>query len=145
MEMTGVGLGTTYLTTAVSSAPPPKLSMKLSFRVIETLVSEELVSLILGIGGHGKGKVRGVGAVRISDHFTLSEVALVDKLGYNLLSVRQLLNDGYEVRFKEGLSRVLDSRGDLVCPIVPFGRVFRIDFLGSGPSRCLMANPSPEL
>ena len=38
-----------------------------------------------------------------------SEVALVDKLGYNLLSVRQLLNDGYEVRFKEGLSRVLDS------------------------------------
>ena len=95
-------------------------------------------------GDNGKGKVRGVGAVRISDHFTLSEVALVDKLGYNLLSVRQLLNDGYEVRFKEGLSRVLDSRGDLVCPIVPFGRVFRIDFSGSGPSRCLMANSSPE-
>ena len=51
-------------------------------------------------GDNGKGKVRGVGAVRISDHFTLSEVALVDKLGYNLLSVRQLLNDGYEVCFK---------------------------------------------
>jgi hypothetical protein len=27
-----------------------------------------------------------------------------------------------------GLSRVLDAKGDLVCLISPFGRVFRVDF-----------------
>ena len=83
---------------------------------------------------NSRGKVRGVGAIRISDDFTLREVALVDKLGFNLLSVSQLLDDGYEVSFKRGCSRVLDSRGDFVCSIVPLGRVFRIDFSGSSSS-----------
>ena len=38
-------------------------------------------------GDYSGGKVRGVGTIRISDDFTLREVALVDKLGFNLLSV----------------------------------------------------------
>ena len=38
-------------------------------------------------GDNSRGKVRGVSAVRISDDFTLREVALVDKHGFNLLSV----------------------------------------------------------
>ena len=46
-------------------------------------------------GDNSRGKVCGVGAIRISDDFTLREVALVDKLGFNLLSVSQLLVDGF--------------------------------------------------
>ena len=61
-------------------------------------------------GDNGRGKVRGIGVVRVSDRFTLREVALVSNLGFNLLSVSQLLDEGFEVRFKEGCSRVLDSR-----------------------------------
>ena len=38
-------------------------------------------------GDNGKGKIVGVGAVVVSDHFSLREVALVDNLGFNLLSV----------------------------------------------------------
>ena len=53
-------------------------------------------------GDNGKSKVRGVGAVRVSDRFILREVALVSNLGFNLLSVSQLLDEGFEVRFKEG-------------------------------------------
>ena len=68
-------------------------------------------------GDNGRGKVRGLGAVRVSDRFTLREVALVSNLGFNLLSVSQLLDEGFEVRFMEGCSQVLDSRGDLVCRI----------------------------
>ena len=75
-------------------------------------------------GDNGRGKVRGLGAVRVFDRFTLREVALVSNLGFNLLSVSQLLDEGFEVRFKEGCSRVLDSRGDLVCRITPRDRVF---------------------
>ena len=98
-------------------------------------------------GDNGRGKVHGLGAIRVSDRFTLREVALVSNLGFNLLSVSQLLDEGFEVRFKEGCSRVLDSRGDLVCRIVPRDRVFFVDFSGTplGPSCCLMAGPSSNL
>ena len=72
-------------------------------------------------GDNGQGKVKGVGAVLTSKKFFLREVALVSKLGFNLISVSQLLEEGIEVRFKKGVSCVLDSSGALVCPILPFG------------------------
>ena len=89
-------------------------------------------------GDNGRGKVRGIGVVRVSDRFILREVALVSNLGFNLLSVSQLLDEGFEVRFKEGCSRVLDSRGDLVCWILPRDRIFLVDFSGTslGPPCC---------
>ncbi|WVZ97913.1 hypothetical protein U9M48_043415 [Paspalum notatum var. saurae] len=97
-------------------------------------------------GDKGIGKVKGVGAVPVSESFILRDVALVGNLGYNLLSVSQLLEERYEVRFKKGFSRVLDAQGSLVCPVVPFGKVFCVDFLSSsGPSHCLMAGSSSDL
>jgi hypothetical protein len=38
-------------------------------------------------GDDKKGKVFGTGVVKVNDHFTLNDVALVDMLRYNLLSV----------------------------------------------------------
>ncbi|WVZ58540.1 hypothetical protein U9M48_008806 [Paspalum notatum var. saurae] len=97
-------------------------------------------------GDKGTGKVKGAGVVSVSENFILRDVALVGNLGYNLLSVSQLLEEGYEVRFKKGFSRVLDAQESLVCPVVPFGKVFRVNFLSSSsPSRCLMAGPSSNL
>ena len=98
-------------------------------------------------GDNGRGKVRGIGAVRVSDRFTLREVALVSNLGFNLLSASQLLDEGFDVRFKEGCSRVLDSRGDLVCRILPRDRVFLVNFSGTSldPPCCLLAGPSSDL
>jgi hypothetical protein len=84
--------------------------------------------------------------VQVSDKVTLKRVALVKSLGFNLLSISQLLDEGFEVRFKSGESRLLDSRGDLVCMIIPEGQIFRADFSHSlGPARCLMAVPSSDL
>jgi hypothetical protein len=34
-----------------------------------------------------KGKVLGTDIIKVNDHFTLDDVALVDKLRYNLLSI----------------------------------------------------------
>ena len=51
-------------------------------------------------GDKGQGKVVGVCSVAVSERFSLREVAFVLKLGFNLLSVRQLLDEGMEVRFK---------------------------------------------
>ena len=38
-------------------------------------------------GDDKKGKVLGTGVIKLNDHFTLNDVALVDRLRYNLLSV----------------------------------------------------------
>jgi transposase InsO family protein len=50
------------------------------------------------------------------------------------------------VLFQRGGSRILDSRGDLVCIVVPKVHVFRADFSQSpGVERCFLAGSSSEL
>jgi hypothetical protein len=49
------------------------------------------------------------GEIKVSDKITPRRVALVQSLGYNLLSVSQLLDEGFEVLFRQGGSRILDS------------------------------------
>jgi hypothetical protein len=97
-------------------------------------------------GDNGKGRVLSVDTVKVSESVTLRCVSLLESLGYDLVSVSQLLDEGLEVHFKTGCSRVLDSRGDLVCTIVPEGQIFRADFSQCvGSSRSLVAGVSAEL
>jgi hypothetical protein len=76
------------------------------------------------------------GEIKVSEKITLRRVALVPPLGYNLLSVSQLLDEGFEVLFRPGGPRILDSRGHLVCMVVPEGQVFRADFSQSSGVEC---------
>jgi hypothetical protein len=55
------------------------------------------------------GKVLGTGIIKINDHFTLNDVALVDKLRYNPLSISQLVDADLDVLFRMSSSQVLDS------------------------------------
>jgi hypothetical protein len=97
-------------------------------------------------GDNGRGRVLSEGGIKVSDKITLRRVALVQSLGYNLLSVSQLLHEGFEVLFRPSGSRILESRGDLVCMVVPEGQVFRADFSqSSGVERCFLAGSSSEL
>jgi hypothetical protein len=97
-------------------------------------------------GDNGCGRVLSEGEIKVSDKITLRRVALVQSLEYNLLSVSQLLDEGFEVLFRPGVSRILDSRGDLVCKVVPEGQVFRAGFSqSSGVERCFLAGSSSEL
>jgi hypothetical protein len=97
-------------------------------------------------GDNGCGRVLLDGEIKVTDKITLRRVALVQSHGYNLLSVSQLLDEGFEVLFRPGGSRILDSRGDLLCMIVPEGQVFRADFSqSSGVERCFLAGSSSEL
>jgi hypothetical protein len=50
-------------------------------------------------GDNGRGRVLSEGGIKVSDKITLRCVALVQSLGYNLLSVSQLLDEGFEVLF----------------------------------------------
>jgi hypothetical protein len=79
-------------------------------------------------GDNGRGRVLSEGEIKVSDKITLRLVALVQSIGHNLFSVSQLLDEGFEVLFRPGGSQILDSRGDLICMVVPEGQVFRADF-----------------
>ncbi|WVZ90067.1 hypothetical protein U9M48_036399 [Paspalum notatum var. saurae] len=76
-------------------------------------------------GDNGQGKVLGVGSVSLSAKLSLREVAFVRNLGFNLVSVSQLLDEGFEVRFKKGACCVLDAEETLVCSLLPFGQWHR--------------------
>jgi hypothetical protein len=60
-------------------------------------------------GDKSRGKEMSRGSVRVNESFILKDVALVSNLHFNLLSISQLLEDDYKVRFKKGLSWVLDA------------------------------------
>jgi hypothetical protein len=50
-------------------------------------------------GDDEKGKVLGTGVIKVNDCFTLNDVALVDRMRYNLLSVSQLCDADLSVLF----------------------------------------------
>ncbi|WVZ80785.1 hypothetical protein U9M48_028236 [Paspalum notatum var. saurae] len=71
------------------------------------------------------------------EYITFGIFAFVRNLGFNLVSVSQLLDEGFEVRFKKGVCRVLDAEETLV---------FRVDLTSvSGPARYLVASLSADI
>jgi hypothetical protein len=83
---------------------------------------------------------------KVNDHFTLNDVALVDRLRYNLLSVSQLVDADLHVLFWKSDSPVLDSAGNLVCGVSRIGNIFQADFsLTQSSLRCLLSQSSSEL
>jgi hypothetical protein len=90
--------------------------------------------------------VLGTSVIMVNDHFTLNDVALVDRLRYNLLFVSQLVNVDLHVLFQKSNSRVLDSAGNLVCGVSWIRNVFQADFsLAQSSLRCLLSQSSFKL
>jgi hypothetical protein len=50
-------------------------------------------------GDDKRFKVLGISIIKVNDHFTLNDIALVDKLKYNMLSISQLVNTDLDVFF----------------------------------------------
>jgi hypothetical protein len=80
-----------------------------------------------------KGNVLETGVIKVNDCFTLNDVALVDRLRYNQLSISQLCDANLRVLFHKSDSHVLDSFGKRVYGISHIGNVFQADF----PLLCL--------
>jgi hypothetical protein len=58
--------------------------------------------------------VFGTGVIKVNDFFISNDVAFMDRLRYNMLSVSQLVDADLSVMFHKFNSRVLDSSGGLV-------------------------------
>jgi hypothetical protein len=95
--------------------------------------------------GDDKGKLLGTDANKVNDCFALNDVALVDRLRYNLLSISQLVDANLSVLFHKS-SHVLDSSGKRVCAISRIGIVFQVDVsLAQSSLRCSISQSSSEL
>jgi hypothetical protein len=93
-----------------------------------------------------KGKVLGTDVIKVNDCFTLNDVALIDRLRYNLLSISQLVDADLDVLFHKSDSHVLDLFGKCVCGISRIENVFQADFSFAQSSlRCLISQSSSDL
>jgi hypothetical protein len=93
-----------------------------------------------------KRKVLGTGIIKVNDCFTLNDVALVDRLRYNMLSISQLCDTDLSVLFRKSDSHILDSSGKRVYGISRIRNVFQADFSSAQSSlRCLISQSSSEL
>jgi hypothetical protein len=52
-------------------------------------------------GNDKNAKVIGTDVIKVNDHFTINDVALVDWLRYNLLSISQLVDADLSVLFRK--------------------------------------------
>jgi hypothetical protein len=97
-------------------------------------------------GDDKRGKVLGTSIIKVNDHFTLNDVALVDKLMYNLLSISGVVDANFSVLFLKFGSLVLDSSGNLVCGISRIGKILQADFsFAQSSMKCLISQSSFEL
>jgi hypothetical protein len=97
-------------------------------------------------GDDKKGKVLGTSVIKVNNCFTLNDVALVDRLRYNLLFVSQLCDADLSVLFCKFDSHVLDSSSKRVCGISYNGNVFQADFSSAQSSlSSLISQSSSEI
>jgi hypothetical protein len=97
-------------------------------------------AIIFGDGN--QGKVKGLGKIAITSEHSISSVFLVESLGYNLLSVSQLCNMGYNCLFTNvHVSVFRRSDGSLAFKGVLDGKLYLVDFSKENVDldACLMA------
>jgi hypothetical protein len=91
-------------------------------------------------GDDKKGKVLGTGVIKVNDHFTLNDVALVDRLRYNLLSISHPVDADLSVLFCKFDSHVLDLSGGIVHGVSHIRNIFQANFSFAESSlRCLIS------
>jgi hypothetical protein len=97
-------------------------------------------------GDDKKDKVLDISVIKVNDHLILNDVALMNRLRYNMLSVSQLVDADLHVLFQKSNSRVLDSAVNLVCGVSGIENVFQADFsLAQSSLRCFLSQFSSEL
>jgi hypothetical protein len=79
-------------------------------------------------GDDKKGKVLGTGIIKVNDYFTLNDVALVDKLKYNLFSISQPVYTDLVILFRKSDSQVLILLASLLVIFLTSKKSFKLIF-----------------
>ena len=64
---------------------------------------------LVTFGDDGKGRIIGIGKIKITSCTSIEDMLLVDKLKHNLLSISQLCDKGFKVIFESSMCIVTNS------------------------------------
>jgi hypothetical protein len=96
-------------------------------------------------GDNGKGKVKGLGKIAISNDLSISNVLLVESLNFNLLSVAQLCDLGFKCIFGVDDVEIISVDGsNLIFKGFRYENLYLVDFNASEAqlSTCLFTKSS---
>jgi hypothetical protein len=97
------------------------------FNSINTNDSNGYDSIIFG--DNGKGKVRELGKIAISNDMSISNVLLVESLNFNLLSVAQLCDLGFKCIFRVDDVEIISVDGsNLIFEDFRYENLYLVDF-----------------
>ena len=99
----------------------------------------------IAYGGDASGEVIVVGDIPISSKYSITNVLYVDPLGYNLLSVSQLSEIGFDCHFSDkGVSIIRREDSSIVLTGRLRGRLYLVDLNKNkvSPKTCLVAKSS---
>jgi hypothetical protein len=80
----------------------------------------------VAFGDDKKGKMLGTDIIKVNDNFTLNDVALVDKLRYNLLSISQLIDADLDVLFASLVYKFLILQANLFVEFLTLEKYFKL-------------------
>ena len=82
----------------------------------------------ISFGDKSKGNIIGIGNVNLNDSVEVRNISLVNSLGYNLLSISQICDQGdNEVRIKSRECKVLNNKGKVILKGKRFENLYVVD------------------
>jgi hypothetical protein len=113
------------------------------FNSINTSDSNEIDSITFG--DNGKGKVKGLGKIAISNDFSIFNVLLVEGLNFNLLLVAQLCDLGFKCIFGvDDVEIISVDDSNLIFKEFRYENIYLVDFNAREAelSTCLLTKSS---
>jgi hypothetical protein len=114
-------------------------------RMFTSFEKNECESDCITFGDNSQGQVLGFGKIAITTEYSISKVFLVESLDYNLLSVSQLCERGYNCLFNDkGVTVFRRSDNSFAFKGALRGKLYLIDFIPEEieHDRCLIAKTS---
>jgi hypothetical protein len=111
-------------------------------RMFTSFEKNNTTSDSITFGDNSQGKVLGHGKIAITTEHSISKVLLVESLDYNLLSVSQLCETGYNCLFtNKGVTVFTRSDGSFAFKGVLRGMLYLVDFVPEDVElgKCLIA------
>jgi hypothetical protein len=99
-------------------------------RMLTSFEKNECESDCITFSNNSQGQVLGFGKIAITTEHSISKVLLVESLDYNLLSISQLCNMGYNCLFtNKGVTIFRRSDGSFAFKGVLRGKLYLVDFI----------------
>ena len=102
------------------------------FNSINSSGNDGYDSITFGDSDNGKGKVKGLGKISISNDLSISNVLLVESLSFNLLSMAQLCDLGFKCIFGVDDVEIISVDGsNLIFKGFRYENLYLVDFNAS--------------